>query len=76
MTLCHSQELIALAYQLSCELHPKDAPQAILRTTGRLATLMHVAGQQISSAQTETGALALVARGLSVQHGGSDRTDH
>lgn len=58
LTLCHAQELVGLAYQLSCELHPSDDADTILRTSGRLATLMHVSAQQLSSAQAETTALA------------------
>lgn len=58
LTLCHIQELIGLAYQLSCELHPTDNADAILRTSGRLATLMHVSAQQLSAAQAETKTLA------------------
>lgn len=57
LTLCHIQELIGLAYQLSCELHPSDEAAAILRTGGRLATLMHVSAQQLTAVQTETDAL-------------------
>lgn len=57
LTLCHIQELIGLAYQLSCELHPSDDKQAILKTSGRLATLMHVSAQQLAAAQAETNAL-------------------
>lgn len=58
LTLCHIQELVGLAYQLSCELHPTDSDDAILRASGRLATLMHVSAQQLSVAQAETKALA------------------
>lgn len=61
ITLCHTQELIALAYQLSCELHPQAEPQAILNASGRLATLMHVAAQQLASARNETSALLQLA---------------
>lgn len=57
LTLCHIQELIGLAYQLSCELHPSDESAAILRTGGRLATLMHVSAQQLTAVQSETNAL-------------------
>ena len=57
LTLCHIQELIGLAYQLSCELHPSDDKQAILKASGRLATLMHVSSQQLAAAQAETKAL-------------------
>ena len=65
LTLCHTQELIALAYQLSCELHPQDTSRIILRTGGQLATLMHVAAQQIISAQAEAAALDLTAKNFS-----------
>ena len=58
LTLCHIQELIGLAYQLSCELHPSDDSSAILRTSGRLATLMHVSAQQLAAVQAETKSLA------------------
>ena len=53
LSLCHTQELIGLAYQLSCEIHPADPPSAIQRVIGRLATLMHVSEQQLQGAQTQ-----------------------
>lgn len=62
LTLCHVQELVGLAYQLSCELHPTDGIDEILRTSGRLATLMHVSAQQLAAAQAETTALAQAHR--------------
>lgn len=77
LTLCHTQELIALAYQISCEMHPKDTSQDILRASGRLATLMHVAAQQITSAQAEAAALERSAKSSSAQHHpASGRHDH
>lgn len=57
MALCHVQELVGLAYHLSCELHPSDAADTILRASGRLATLLHLSVQQLSSAQADTQAL-------------------
>jgi hypothetical protein len=57
LTLCHVQELIGLAYQLSCELHPSDTADAILRASGRLATLMHLSADQLASAQAYTQSL-------------------
>lgn len=57
LTLCHVQELVGLAYQLSCELHPSDAADAILRSSGRLATLMHLSTEQLTSAQGYAQAL-------------------
>ncbi|MFZ5528729.1 MAG: hypothetical protein ACOZE7_18900 [Pseudomonadota bacterium] len=57
LTLCHVQELVGLAYQLSCELHPTDTADAILRSSGRLATLMHLSTEQLASAQAYTQSL-------------------
>ena len=51
LSICHVQELVGLAYQLSCEIHPSDPPQAVLRVSGRLATLMHVSEEQLRFAQ-------------------------
>lgn len=57
LTLCHTQELIGLAYQLSCELHPSNDAHAILLASGRLASLMHVSAQQLNAARTQAVAL-------------------
>lgn len=56
-TLCHLQELVDLAYQLTCELHPANTQEHIIRTGGRLSTLMHVASQQVLLAMSEAHAL-------------------
>ena len=76
ITLCHTQELIALAYQLSCELSPQAEPRAILTTSGRLATLMHVAAQQLASAQGEACALSQVVKAASPKPPAPSRRDH
>lgn len=57
LTLCHTQELIGLAYQLSCELHPSNDAHAVLQASGRLASLMHVSVQQLNAARTQVAAL-------------------
>jgi hypothetical protein len=74
--LCHTQELIALAYQLSCELHPAADPSAVVRTSGRLATLMYVATQQLAGAQAEASALSHCAQVLSHRPATLNRRDH
>lgn len=57
LSLCHVQELVGMAYQLSCELHPSDTADAILQTSGRLATLLYLSTQQLVSVQSDTQAL-------------------
>jgi hypothetical protein len=74
--LCHTQELIALAYQLSCELHPQADAKAILSTSGRLATLMHVAAQQLASAQSEASALSQAVKPPPPKPPALSRRDH
>lgn len=51
LTLCHTRELVGLAYQLSCEIDALDGPEAVLQAGGRIATLMHVSSQQLENAQ-------------------------
>ena len=76
ISLCHTQELIALAYQLSCELQPQADRQAVLAASARLATLMHVAAQQLACAQAETSALAQAVNTPPAKSPLPNRRDH